>query len=262
MRKLIALITDFGISDPYAGIMKGVIKSIDADIDIVEVSHGVTFGNIYQACYFLESSLPYFPSGTVFVVIVDPGVGSDRYPIACRYDDKIFIAPDNGCLSPVLNKPDSIVRIIENDQLTLPQISSTFHGRDIFAPAAAHLAAGFNFDSAGPVLTEPVYIDYLDCKFNPDSIEFRIRHIDKFGNIITNIPNSAERSLSNMKMMIAEKDISFMMANTFSSIPARQIALIKGSSGYLEIVENRNSAAETLDVQPGDKLTIRYIGGA
>lgn len=261
MRKLIALITDFGISDPYTGIMKGVIKSIDPEIDFADISHDVALGNIHQACYFLESALPHLPSSTVFLIVVDPGVGSDRHPIVCSYKGKTFVAPDNGCLTPVVSQPDSIVRIIQNVQLTLPQISSTFHGRDIFAPAAAHFAAGFDFDSAGAVLNEPVLIDYHSCKLSSESIEFQIRHIDKFGNVVTNIPISVLNRLSGCKIGVEEKKIHLILTNTFSSIPAGKIALITGSSGYLEIVENRNSAAVTLDIQPGDKLTIRYTGG-
>jgi len=262
LSKLIALITDFGISDPYTGIMKGIIKSIDPTIEIVDISHGVVLGNIHQACYFLESSLPYLPPATVFAVVVDPGVGTDRHPIACRYDKKIFIAPDNGCLTPVLNKPDSITRIIENDELTLREISFTFHGRDIFAPAAAHFAVGFNFELAGALLPDPMLIDYHDCKISPERIEFQIRHIDKFGNVITNIPISLKSTLSGCEILLEEKNTRILLTDTFSSIPAGLIAMIAGSSGYLEIVENRNSAAVTLDVQSGEKLTIRYIGGA
>ena len=263
MKKVIALITDFGISDPYAGIMKGVIKSVDSSIDIIDISHNVEFANILHACFFLESSYKYFPKGTIFVVVVDPGVGTDRRPIVCKYNDKLFIAPDNGCLTPVFkSEGESEVRIIEKASLKLPEVSKTFHGRDIFAPAAAHFAAGADFQSAGRSIADPVEIEYNQCIRNNDSIQMQVRHVDIFGNVITNIPVSLKDEITDMNMVITKNNQPLGFAETFSSLDEGNTALIAGSAGYFEIVMNRESAADYLNIRTGDNLIIRYTGGA
>jgi S-adenosyl-L-methionine hydrolase (adenosine-forming) len=231
---LITLLTDFGHQDPYVGIMKGVIFGICPEARIVDLTHEVTPYQIAQAAFHLEQSWPYFPKGTIHLVVVDPGVGTARRPILVEAAGHFFIGPDNGVFSML--EPATVREIIVTDSPT----SHTFHGRDIFAPTAGRLANGAAPSELGTEIANPVRI-MLE--------EGTVLHIDHFGNVITNLRafptaiNVATRTIRNR-------------ASTYAEAPPSELFLIEGSSGYIEIALNQGSAAERLGIGVGAVLNI------
>ncbi len=192
MARTIALLTDFGYVDNYVGIMKGVIRSISPFADIIDINHGIEPGNIVSAAYQLESSFRYFPSNSIFLCVVDPGVGSERLPVAIEAAGKFFVAPDNGLLSYILNyeQVTSSVKLDKSNYLN-SNISNTFHGRDIFAPVAALISQKKELIEIGqPIsINELVKFDYSAHYSDSEAIG-QVIHYDNFGNLITNIKPS------------------------------------------------------------------------
>jgi len=185
---LITLMTDFGTADGYVGAMKGVILDIAPDAQLVDISHEIAPQNVRQAAYVLYTAYSFFPLHTVHLVVVDPGVGSARRPIALRTPAGYFVGPDNGVLSYVMAcEPVEAVVELSDPCYRLPQVSYTFHGRDIFAPAAAHLAAGVPITALGPPVCDPVAFPPPCLEVAPDSVTGEVLHADHFGNVITSI---------------------------------------------------------------------------
>lgn len=248
---VIAIITDFGNADSYVGQMKCVIHSISPQVRIIDITHEVEFADIRHAGFFIESTEKYLPPETILITVVDPGVGTARKIIACKTAANIFIAPDNGCLTTVLKKYPAIeIRSVENKRFFLPETSFTFHGRDIFAPAAAHLANGRDFSAVGPIYTNPLQLPESVLTVSGDKITFTVQHIDRFGNIITNIPLSY--SFNNASVWhFAGLNTKTKYCSTFNFIEPDYLGIIPGSSGYYEIAACRNSAAEILKQEIG-----------
>jgi S-adenosylmethionine hydrolase len=186
MRRLITLTTDFGHDDPFAGIMKGVILGLAPDAQIVDITHAIGPQNIRQAAWTLEAAAPCFPAGTVHVAVVDPGVGSERRPLAVQAGEHTFIAPDNGLLTPFLASADDIFELTRSRYFRKP-LSATFHGRDVFAPAAAWVAQGTPLSQMGDPVENPVLLDIPQPVFMNGILTGEVIHIDRFGNIATNI---------------------------------------------------------------------------
>jgi S-adenosylmethionine hydrolase len=233
---VITLLTDFGYQDPYVGIMKGVILGICPDARIVDLTHEVIPYRIAQAAFHLQQSWPYFPVGSIHVVVVDPGVGTTRRPILMQAGGHYFIGPDNGVFSMLTH---TVVRQIVIDG---PPASHTFHGRDIFAPTAARLASGAAPDELGTPVSDPVRL-----RFAPGTV----LHIDHFGNVITNLQAADfHGSLSCNSQLIQKR------AATYADVPPGELFLIEGSSGYIEIALNQGSAAERLGINVGAVLGI------
>lgn len=265
---IITLTTDFGLDDPYVAIMKGVILGIAPHATIVDYTHGVEPGNIAQAAHLLRSGCQYFPQGTVHVVVVDPGVGSDRRAIAIETPACTFVGPDNGVLALAAQDAQDVggeqVHIIEltNQQFWRSSLSATFHGRDLFAPVAAHLAAGVAFASLGqPTDTfVPADMQVVQCIDN-GLLRGQIVHIDRFGNCITNITryDLARYGIGEQVIVeIIDQQIGGLI-RTYADVPPGRLTCLIGSGGNLEIAVPNGSAAAMLGVGIGDRLRVRKV---
>jgi S-adenosylmethionine hydrolase len=247
---IITLTTDFGFSDPFVGIMKGVILGIEPATQIVDISHDIHSYDILEAAFLIHSTYRYFPKGTIHVVVVDPGVGSARRPIAASADGHYFIAPDNGVLSAVVNND---VYHITNRSLFLDSVSQTFHGRDIFSPVAAHLAKGTPIESVGPRILDFLNRPLPKPRLQGDKTVGTVLRIDKFGNIITNL---RKRDLSNdFTIHVAGMTIT-RLCSSFSEAQRGEFFAIEGSTGFIELALDRGSAADKLNVERGDEIEV------
>jgi len=241
--------------------MKGVIWRKAPSAQIADISHNVQFGDIRQAAFLLKSAEHFFPYDTIFIIVVDPGVGSERRALALKQGERIFLAPDNGCLTTILESyPDCEIRTISNPNFMLGEISRTFHGRDVFAAAAGKLAAGGDFREIGETCSDPVTIVFKKFVEYKDRIEAELLYIDSFGNAIINIPSSYDFSEGKWALQTDKGIISLKLCETFSGLKPGKIGLIAGSSGYYEIIMNRESGAIKLSLETGDTLSIIKIG--
>ncbi|GBC61517.1 hypothetical protein DENIS_2479 [Desulfonema ishimotonii] len=264
---LITLLTDFGTRDEYAGVMKGVILSLNPSAVIVDITHHIDPQDIVQAGHALRASYRYFPGGTVHVAVVDPGVGGDRAIVAARAGDYRFLAPDNGILS-LLDAPefDTVVRV-ENSRYFLDSVSQTFHGRDIFAPVAAHMAAGLDMERLGPPLS-PDRLVRLERRgqFDPvrGEISGTVVSADRFGNLITDIDLRtladflASCGKSAFEIRVGSQRLRSLSRCYAQVAPQRPLA-IAGSRGYLEIAVNCGSASRYFGVGKGDTVTVVIV---
>jgi hypothetical protein len=248
---IITLTTDFGLSDPFVGIMKGVILSIAPGAQIVDISHEIHSYDILEAAFLFQSAYPYFPKGTVHIVVVDPGVGSARRPLAAASHGHMFIAPDNGVLSTAL---ENDVYHIKNESLFLNSISRTFHGRDIFAPVAAHLASGTPLDSVGPRILDFVKRPLPKPSPQGDKLMATVLRIDKFGNIITNLRRSDLKD-ADFTIHVAGRPIT-RLCGAFSEADPGEFFAVEGSTGFIELALNQGSAADRLNVQRGAEIEV------
>jgi S-adenosyl-L-methionine hydrolase (adenosine-forming) len=245
--RIIALLTDFGLQDQYVAAMKGVILSINPAAQIVDITHEVQPQRIQQAGYLLWSVYRFFPKGTIFVNVVDPEVGSKRRAMGVRTNRFTFLAPDNHLLDFILNEEKVIeeIEIVEKDAKDyMPdEISKTFHGRDVFTPLAAHLSKGLQLKQLGVIL-KPSVIASQFVRSETDTTHFCILHIDRFGNIITNMEmNDAEQIVKKLKAVSIGKNLVSRFIDCYDDAPANTPCLIIGSSGLVEIsVKNMNAA--------------------
>ena len=253
-KPILTLTTDFGLSDHFVGTMKGVILGICPQAQIVDISHGVTPYEIGDGAYLIAQAYRYFPKKTVHVVVVDPGVGTARRPILMEAGGQYLIAPDNGVLSMVVARERNVkCRLISNARYFLPRLSSTFHGRDIFAPVAAHLAAGVPAARMG----KPIE-DYLKPGFEKPHRAGkrtwigRILKIDRFGNVITNfhVDDFGDLALRNFSFGFGPVTVSAMARNYAERAPGELFAIL-GSSGYYEVSVSQGSAAQTIRCESG-----------
>ena len=253
----IALITDFGLSDGYVGAMKGVIIDVLPWVQVIDISHDIEPQNIRQAAFVLYTAAPHFPEGTVHLVVVDPGVGTDRRPIAVYTDSAVFVGPDNGVFSWIY-KTQTVreIRELTNPYYKRARVSPTFHGRDLFAPFAAHIAAGVPSASIGPVVGAPVTFDIPDPKIQYDgSIRGEAIHIDSFGNIVTNITREMLAASPNWTIEIAGLEVSAFRLSYAYAREGQLFALI-GSQDFLEVAIRNGNAAQRLDVSRCDPVTV------
>ncbi|MBL7191148.1 SAM-dependent chlorinase/fluorinase [bacterium] len=264
--KIITLTTDFGLDDPFAGIMKGVILSIIQDRkgeipQLIDLTHQVPFGAVETAGFHLKTAYKYFPPGTIHLAVVDPGVGGQRQALAVEAGGQYFIAPDNGLLSPIFHLyPRYDAYLLENRDYMLEDVSSTFHGRDIFAPAAAYLVSGVPIESFGRKIKHPVISPEFKFEITGDSAEFHIIHIDYFGNLFTNIPGEYASLLLKRSFLltIGKAEIS-QLCYAYEMIPEGEAGLISGSSGQIEIAFKNASAAEKLKIAIRDRGQIEFL---
>jgi S-adenosylmethionine hydrolase len=252
-RPIITLTTDFGTSDHFAGVLKGVILGICPDAAVVDISHEVRPFEISQGAFLIAQAYPYFPPKTVHVAIVDPGVGSARRPILVEAAGQYFIGPDNGVLAMVYTGIDHRVREITNSKYFLHPVSRTFHGRDIFSPAAAWLASGVRPASIGKRIDDHLKIEF----YKPQRTAKRIwtgtvLHVDRFGNLITNfhVEDFPDVRTRPFEMAIGPRKVHRLAINYTDSEPG-EVFLIGGSSGYYELSTNQTSAAKLLGCGPG-----------
>ena len=236
---IITLTTDFGSGDPYVGIMKGVILGIAPEVRLVDISHGVSPHDVLEGAFMLSSAVAYFPPGTVHLGVVDPGVGSRRRPIAASNGKYTFIGPDNGLFSLCLDEHAQIHHIT-NDEYFLKPVSPTFHGRDIFAPVAARLAAGMALEAVGPPIRDFLQLTSSDRP--------RILHIDRFGNIVTSL--RPDELTADSVLEISGRSIGLRHESYAQGAPG-SLFMIVGSSGYIEVSLNQESVAKHLGVTVG-----------
>lgn len=249
---LITLTTDFGTSDPYAAIVKGVILGIHPDARIVDLTHQIPPHDITAAAWTIKDSIPFFPEGTVHMAVVDPGVGSKRRGIALSCSGHLFVGPDNGIFSAFL--PADIAITLNRTEYFLPRVSETFHARDVFAPVAARLASGMPITELGDPVTNPVTLSLPEPIKDGNTIKGQVVQIDRFGNLITNIPRAMLDSNS-IKLKIKGNEIDGIF-KTYSDIPSQQCAVIVGSTARLEIAMKNGSAKNTLNANTNDRVTI------
>ena len=250
---IIALLTDFGTKDYFVGAMKGVILSINKKANIVDITHEINAQNIRQAAFTLRACYREFPKKTIFTAVVDPGVGSNRRAILVETKNYFFIAPDNGLLSFIFNERKYFrAREITNEKFFRHPVSRTFHGRDIFSPAAAHLSAGTSADKFGAETNDFVsFAENKPRKISENEIEAGIINVDRFGNLVTNLRK--EDLPEDFVVEINEKRIETLQ-NYFAESEKDKIFMIFGSSGFLEIAAFQNSAAKILETEIGAKL--------
>lgn len=257
MRRIIALITDFGESDYFVGSMKGVILSINPEVEIVDITHNIRPFDIFEAGFVLKSSFLFFPPKTIFITVVDPEVGSKRRILLAFYKNYYFIAPDNGILSLIMEEnEESEVISVTSSHYFLPKISSTFHGRDIMAPVSAWLSKGINISNFGEKCNDWVKLKFPEIKKLDEKVyEGEIIHIDRFGNLITNIPSSFLEGKRSIRVEINGKIID-KFKRSYSEGSVGEPILIIGSSDFLEIGAFLSSAEKILNARKGDKLRI------
>ena len=263
--RIITLLSDFGLSDVYVGVMKGVIAQINPALTVVDLTHQIPPQNIAAARFSLMNAYPYFPTGTVHVAVVDPGVGSHRRGIALQLDSGFLVGPDNGLFSGVLNQNP----VVEAVELTNPKYwrtltpSTTFHGRDIFASAGAHLASGVPLEQLGEVIDPETLVQLAIPERTPTAtgVAGCIQYVDHFGNLITNIP-AADVQGKTWSVAVGDsptetlRDRIIPGSQTYSDRPLGEVVALVGSHGWVEIAVNGGSAQSELQMDWGTVVEV------
>ena len=244
----ITLLTDFGTADGYVAALKGVIASICPEAIVDDASHEIPPGDIESAAWALSRYWREYPPGTVHVVVVDPGVGSARRALALRAQERSLVAPDNGVLTRVLTSAAWQAVSIQERRFMREPISRTFHGRDVFAPAAAHLARGVTLSDLGPAVSDPARLPTRELAIEPGAVRGSVVHVDRFGNVVTNIP---EDWTGGGAVVCAGRNLGRVRTTYTDVAPAEVVALI-GSAGTLEISVRDGNAAQLLGLKRGD----------
>ena len=294
---MITLTTDFGMRDGYVPAMKGTILSIHPEARLVDVTHEIDPQDVMEAAFVLRTTVPYYPPGTVHCVVVDPGVGTDRRAVALRSDDQYFVGADNGLFTLLLDEkePGAMVELDDPSAWRTDVPSRTFHGRDIFAPVAAHLDAGRSLDDLGSPIDDLKPLRWAMPIIDSASVEGYVMHVDRFGNCITNIrrktllrtglnggrpaapadaptgeddasptgatDKGADRTpVSDLPALKAYVGNAVLrdLHETYGSVADGDPVLLFGSSGFLEVAVNAGSAAELLDIRKGDSIKVVF----
>lgn len=246
--KVLTLTTDFGYRDHYVGVMKGVVASLAPGVQIFDITHDVPSFAIAEGAFVIAQAWRFYPEGTVHAVVVDPGVGSLRAPIAAAAGGHFFVAPDNGVLSRVLESVGTFSMRRVATRHGLGAISRTFHGRDLFAPVAARLVAGLPFEDVGPSVAEAVRLPPVAVADGNGSV----LHVDRFGNIVTSFrPDDLDDGTG----LAVGGTVVSLRADSYADAPQGELFLIVGSSGYVEISINQGSASASLQVRAGGSVT-------
>ncbi len=273
LKSNIALLTDFGINGQhYVALMKAVILSINPNVNIVDISHNISPYSIIEASYLLKSTFNHFPKGTIFIIVVDPGVGSGREIIIIKTKSNYyFIVPNNGIIANVLDENEILeCYLIQNEQYFNNPVSNTFHGRDIMAPIGSHISNGILLKKFGPNFNISKLIEFplkLEIFLEERKIICQIQFIDSFGNGTTNIiiKNNKIRNFdiilaneSILKFEIKNKTYEGTFTTHFSNVLVNSILFLVGSSGFLEVSINKGNASEELNFKVGDIITIKF----
>lgn len=257
-KPVITLTTDFGLQDYYVGALKGVMLNIAPTVRLVDISHDIPPQDIMAGAWVMQNAAPLYPENTVHLVVVDPGVGTDRKAIALKIEDHYFVGPDNGIFS-LLAKNNAFRAVhLTNEDYWQSAPSNTFHGRDIFAPVAAHLSAGVDLTELGDPIDKLETYRWASPIADKDGLQGWILHIDKFGNLITNL------SASTIEEVVGEKDVKIYVGNTilteivttFGNVIEGEPAAYIGSSGMLEIAINKGDAREMLGIKKGAQISL------
>lgn len=267
MSHIITLTTDFGTNDHFVGTMKGVILDLVPDAQIVDISHAVQPFDVLDGALTISQAYSYFPSGTIHMVVVDPGVGTARRPIILTGDRHLFVAPDNGVLSMVFDREERLsVRHVTAEHYFLQPLSNTFHGRDIFSPVAAYLAKGVDPARFGDEVTD--YVRFAAPRPKPvdeNTLRGVVLKTDRFGNLITNVtpqdlPALFQGPPKPFKITVGKGQIVHM-CNSYAEGAPGEVFAILGSMGFLELAANRGSAAQILTAGKGNEVNVAITAG-
>ena len=259
---IVSLLTDFGLTDPFVAEMKGVILSICPDAKIIDISHLVGKFDVRASSFVLAAATPHFPPRTIHVAVVDPSVGSERRAIVIETNKYLFVGPDNGLMIPAATI-DGILHVyhLTNRSLMCSEISFTFHGRDIFAPAAAHLACGTAPRECGVEIKDYVKLEFAQTTLIGRTLTCSVFHVDSFGNVITNLPK-AELSKLNLKLgaeirvTVGRRRISARLVQTYSDLKRGEIGILVGSHGFLELAYREESFVKRFHVRMGSDVQV------
>jgi S-adenosylmethionine hydrolase len=264
-RPIVTFTSDFGTDDWFVGVVHGVIHSICPEARVVDVAHSVPPGHIPAAAFILEAAAPDFPAGTIHLAVVDPGVGTSRRAIALSARGQLFVGPDNGVLEWGLADPAAEVHELAEPRFFRQPVSRTFHGRDVFAPVAAHLANGVRLADLGPVVRDPVRLGMPACRAGQHEVTGAVMHVDRFGNGLTNItaealaktfPGSPESALV---FEVVSRTIHGL-SRSYGDSPVGAVVAILGSSGRLEIAQVGGHASSRLGFGAGDRVRVSLTG--
>ena len=258
-RPVIALLTDFGTRDPFVGAMKGVILGIAPRASLVDLTHEVAPHDVVEGALALEAAVGFFSAGTIHLAVVDPGVGSARRPLAINARGQYFVGPDNGLFSFLLGGPGCTAVCLEASAYRLPRVSRTFHGRDVFAPAAAYLALGIPLGSFGPPVTDPVLSPWPTARRQGDAVVGEVVHADRFGNLVTSVRAPDLEALGPAEALVVEvegKEVGGIVG-CFADLPAGGTGALVGGSDRLEIAAREGSAAAGTGARRGSRVSVR-----
>ncbi|MBT8171721.1 S-adenosyl-l-methionine hydroxide adenosyltransferase family protein [Candidatus Bathyarchaeota archaeon] len=263
---IISLLTDFGQKDPYVAEMKAVILSINHQACIIDISHEISKFNIKMGAYFLASATPFFPIGSIHMVVVDPGVGTNRRGIIIETQRSLYVGPDNGVL--MLAAKNEIIKnvfTIDNPKYFRSKVSNTFHGRDIFAPVAAYLSMGIKLSELGQLITDYIFPEFIKPYENKGDLFGVVIHIDDFGNIITNISvKDIERygiqKNDSINFVFGDKRLNLKLCSTYGNVPVGSPLALIGSSNFFEIAVNQGNASKFFNTKVDDSFCIsRFV---
>jgi S-adenosylmethionine hydrolase len=259
-RPVITLLTDFGTKDAYVGSVKGVILGLNPEAVLVDLTHDLPPQDLVAGALVLAAAAPYFPPGTIHLAVVDPGVGSSRRALAARGGGQFWVGPDNGLFHLVFQaSPQLTIVSLENPAYFLPRVSATFHGRDIFAPVAAHLSLGVELPRFGPPVADPASLNIPEPQFLPEAVWGEVIYVDRFGNLVSNL------AAADLKDWLGGRNFSLRvgplnlegLARTYAEAAPGEFLALEGSHGYLEIACALDNAARRLGAQVGLAVEIR-----
>jgi len=259
---VLSITTDFGITNGFVGVMKGIIYGIAPDVKIVEITQLVSPQNVREGAYAMWRAVPFFPPRSVHVGVVDPGVGTKRRPIGARLGNQYFIVPDNGLLTPLImdaernGDPIEFVHL-DNPKYWLPKVSNTFHGRDIFAPTGAHLAAGVSLKEIGTPIDDPIRLDLPRPEKTENGWLAHVTIIDIFGNLTTDLPAKVLDGHGNVLIRTRDHEIDGIIESYGHRQPGDLVAVVD-SEYYIEVAVVNGSAARKLSAQVGDLVEVIY----
>lgn len=258
--KTITLLTDFGSKSHYAAVMKGVMLSLNPAVQFVDITHEVPPQDVFRGAWLLAEAAPYYPAGTIHLAVVDPGVGTDRACAAAKLGDQFFVAPDNGLLG-IVSRRLPVVEVVrlERPDYRRTVVSKTFHGRDILAPAAAHLSLGVPLRELGPRIEAVQSLPFPEVARGEDHVEGCVIWVDDFGNLVTNIrpENLPDAALGNAVVTCGDRRVCDWV-NTYAERPVGSHVVLFGSSDYLEIAVVQGNAAADLGARPGTPVRVQW----
>lgn len=256
-QRIVTLLTDFGLSDVYVGVMKGVIAQVNPTLKVIDLTHEIPPQNLTSARFCLINAVPYFPKETVHIAVVDPGVGTQRKGVAIKFEGGFLVGPDNGLFSGILSQNPAIsaVELTNFRYWRTASPSTTFHGRDIFAPVGAHLASGVPLEELGTVINPEslVKLPIAECREKEGIFEGCIQYIDRFGNLITNIPGNL---VVNKSWTVEIAKVNIEGKKTYSDKPIGSLIALVGSHGWVEIAVNNGNAQSKLQLNYGDPVKV------
>ncbi len=262
---VIALFTDYGWEDPYVAQLKGVILTTYPAARIMDLTHNVPPFNVAEGSYLLDQSAEEFPSGTIFVAVVDPQVGTERDPVLIETGKgKYFVGPDNGLFTEVIDSEgfSKAWKLDKTEYYRPGSASATFHGRDIFAPVAAHLAAGVDPEKMGTPIRNLTMLPIKDASFASGTISVQVLHTDRYGNVVLNLKSDSEAASklkegNLVKISIGKESYSGPLVKTYGDGEKGRLILLYGGNGLLEIAKNQGTAAKDLKVEPGTVIFLK-----